>query len=39
MIKKKIFYEKNAPQARFLMEKMRRRQDLSNKNETQAGFF
>jgi len=28
MIEKKIFYEKHAPQAKFLMKKMRRRQDL-----------
>jgi len=31
MIKKKMFYENHAPQARFIMKKMRSRQDLSNK--------
>jgi len=38
MIKKRIFYEKNALQARFFMKKMRHRQDLSNKMRRRPDF-
>jgi len=39
MIKKKIIYEKHAPQARFLKEKMHRRQALSNKMSRRPDFL
>jgi len=39
MIKKKISYEKHAPQARFSWKKMRRRQDLSNKMRRRPEFL
>jgi len=39
MIKKRIFYEENAPQARFFIKNtMRRRQDLSNKMRRRPEF-
>jgi len=39
MIKKNIFYEKNAPQARFFMTKNALQARLIKQNAPQAGFF
>jgi len=39
MIKKRIFYEKNAPQARFLTKKNVPQARLVKQNAPQAGFF
>jgi len=39
MIKKRIFYEKNAPQARFLMKYNALQARLIKQNAPQAGFF
>jgi len=39
MIKKKIFYEKNAAQARFIMNQNAPQARLIKQNAPQAGFF
>jgi len=39
MIKKKIFYEKNAPQARFSMEHNAPQARLITQNAPQARFY
>jgi len=39
MIKKRIFYEKNAPQAIFFMKKMAPQARLIKQNAPQARFF
>jgi len=39
MIKKKISYEKHAPQARFFMKRNAPQARLIKKNAPQAGFF
>jgi len=39
MIKKRIFNEKNAPQARFLMKLKSLQARLITQNSSQAGFF
>ena len=39
MIKKRIFYEKNAPQARFFMKQNAPQARLMKQNAPQAGFF
>jgi len=39
MIKEKIFYEKHAPQARFLMKTNAPQVRLIKQNAPQAGFF
>jgi hypothetical protein len=39
MIKKRILYEKNAPQARLFMEKNAPQARLIKQNEPQARFF
>ena len=39
MIKKRIFYEKNAPQARFLMNSNALQARLIKQNVPQAGLF
>jgi len=39
MIKKRIFYEKNALQARFFMKQNEPQVRLIKQNASQAGFF
>ena len=39
MIKKRISYEKNAPQARFFMKQNAPQARLIKQNAPQAGFF
>jgi len=39
MIKKRIFYEKNAPQARSFMKQNTPQARLIKQNAAQAGFF
>jgi len=39
MIKNRIFYEKNVPQARFFMKKNAPQARLITQNAPQAGFF
>jgi len=39
MIMKRIFYEKNAPQARFFMKRNAPQARLIKQNALQAGFF
>jgi hypothetical protein len=39
MIKKRIFNEKHAPQARFFMKKIAPQARLINQDGPQAGFF
>jgi len=39
MIKKKMFYENHAPQARFIMKKMHSRQDLSDEMRSRPDFL
>jgi len=39
MIKKRIFYDQNAPQARFLMKQNAPQARLIKRNAPKAGFF
>jgi len=39
MVKKKNFYEKNVPQARFFMKKIAQQARLIKQSAPQAGFF
>jgi len=39
MIKKRIFYDKNTPQARFFMKQIVPQARLIKQNAPQAGFF